>query len=321
MLIQPDKGPSILISIAIFFLRTGICNNQLTLLMARERTIVFACDDVISLSQVLSCLQQSASIAYNIITAARVHDAINIVSAVTADLAILCFRNNQLALRDFSAVANKKSLPLLCLTRRDESDDISWNNDCIVFTCTLAQARNGGYLAARVNSIFLLRGGEAPVQSTRQAPKPMLKTPADDNTTNLSRYVLELDKKTEVLSKVKDRIAGLYPHVDNPVKAELHSILNAIKLSINDNRLWEDFKLLFEQTDPNFLYALAQKYPSLTPIDIKYCCYLKMNMSNDDIRKLLGINQESVRVHKYRLKKKMSLSKDDDLRGHLRAVG
>jgi DNA-binding CsgD family transcriptional regulator len=46
-----------------------------------------------------------------------------------------------------------------------------------------------------------------------------------------------------------------------------------------------------------------------------------MNMTNDDIRNLLGINQESVRTHKYRLKKKMALSKEQDLLNYLRSVG
>jgi DNA-binding CsgD family transcriptional regulator len=45
-----------------------------------------------------------------------------------------------------------------------------------------------------------------------------------------------------------------------------------------------------------------------------------MNMSNDHIGNLLGINQESVRTHKYRLKKKMSLPREQDLRTYLRSV-
>jgi len=288
--------------------------------MPQEKLIVLGCDDMKCLGMVLPCLQQSDFPAYNIITATRTHDLINIVSKLAAHLVILCFRNNQLALRDFSIVANKKSIPVLCLTSQDESDDISWNSNCIVFTYPLKQAANNGYLTSRINSIFLLQQSNTPAAKSQTPPEAMaIKPPADAG--SLSRYVLELDKKTDVLSKVKDRITELYPRVDNPLKAELHSIINAIKLSVNDNRLWEDFKLLFEESNPNFLFLLAEKYPSLTPIDLKYCCYLKMNMSNDDIRSLLGINQESVRMHKYRLKKKMSLSKDDDLRGYLRAVG
>ncbi len=37
-------------------------------------------------------------------------------------------------------------------------------------------------------------------------------------------------------------------------------------------------------------------------------------MTNDDIKNIFGISLESVRTHKYRLKKKMALSKEDDLR-------
>ncbi len=42
-------------------------------------------------------------------------------------------------------------------------------------------------------------------------------------------------------------------------------------------------------------------------------------MSNEDIRFILGINQESVRTHKYRLKKKMVLDKDQDLRMYIQS--
>ena len=45
-----------------------------------------------------------------------------------------------------------------------------------------------------------------------------------------------------------------------------------------------------------------------------------MNMSNDDIRNLLGINQESVRTHKYRLKRKLDLPKEMDLGVYLKSV-
>jgi DNA-binding CsgD family transcriptional regulator len=101
---------------------------------------------------------------------------------------------------------------------------------------------------------------------------------------------------------------------------ELLSIVNAIKTSANNTKLWDDFKVYFEKTNPNFLYLLAKKHPQLTTKDLKYCCYLRMNMSNDDIRSLLGINQESVRTHKYRLKKKMQLNKESDLQTYLKAI-
>lgn len=131
---------------------------------------------------------------------------------------------------------------------------------------------------------------------------------------------MELDQKVEVLQKVKNRISFLYPNVNDSTRKELISIVNSIKTVANDTKIWDDFKIYFEQANPNFLIKLAQKHPSLSSKDLKYCCYIKMNMSNNDITNLLGINQNSVRTHKYRLKKKLSLKKDEDIISYLRTV-
>ncbi|MFT5890099.1 MAG: DNA-binding CsgD family transcriptional regulator, partial [Dokdonia sp.] len=136
---------------------------------------------------------------------------------------------------------------------------------------------------------------------------------------NLARYIMELDQKAITLSRIKERIQGLYPDVAHPIRAKLMSIVNTIKVNIKDTKHWEDFKMYFENMNPQFLKDLSRKYPCLTNKDLKYCCYLKMNMSNEDITHVLGINQESVRTHKYRLKKKMTLSKNQDLRLFLRS--
>ena len=193
-----------------------------------------------------------------------------------------------------------------------------------MFTCSAEHVASEDYLTSRVHSIFLLgssAGKPARHSDTGSlAAAAMAQHNSMSETKNLSRYVMELDQKVEVLLKVKERISELFPRVDDPTRQELMSIANTIKASANDNKLWEDFKVYFESSNPGFLKVLASKHPELTQMDLKYCCYLKMNMSNDDIRNLLGINQESVRTHKYRLKKKMDLAKEQDLTAYLRSL-
>jgi len=289
--------------------------------MTEEKLIVIGCDDTVSLSAVLNRIKDVTSFAHNVISATRVSDLINISKSVAADLLILCFRNNQLALNDVTRLLNKPGLPILCLTRQFENSSLRWAAGSIVFTCPLEHINSGEYLSSRINSVFMLMALAAPKQMANNFAVSLTQIKKEDDSRNMSRYVLELDKKVEVLQKVKERIADLYKHVDERTRAELTSIINAIKLSANDNKLWDDFKLHFEQTNPAFLRQLSAIYPSLTPIDLKYCCYLKMNMSNDDIKNILGINQESVRTHKYRLKRKMLLPADLDLRTYLKSVG
>jgi len=288
--------------------------------MAQEKLIVIGCDDMVNLSIVLNNIRGALNFTNNIISATRISDMIGIVNSLNPELIILHFQNNHSALNDICHYIKKRQIPLLCLTKKYENESLYCTKNNIVFTYPLEHISNLEYLNSRINSIFLLQTQFSKIIPNTSFTDAAIQTQEMHDNKDLSRYVMELDQKVEVLSKIKSRIAELYARVDDPIRAELISIVNSIKMSANDNKLWEDFKLYFEQTNPRFLIHLTQKYPVLTPIDLKYCCYLKLNMTNDDIRNLLGINQESVRTHKYRLKKKMALPKGQDLRNYLRSV-
>lgn len=289
--------------------------------MAEEKSIVIGCDDTVLLQAVMSALKQTGLFSPQVITASRMSDMVGVMRSLDPDLVLLCFRNNQLALNDIDTFVDKGHVPVLCLSRQQMSGQLRWSERLMVFTCIYECLEEEGGLCQRMHSIFKLRSSDGRQLPLRlQADHVVQQGPGIENGRDMSRYILELDQKVDVLMKVKDRIVNLYPVADDPVRRELVSIVNAIKSSAGDHKLWEDFRLYFEKADPGFLYLLSKKHPELTPRDLKYCCYLKMNMSNDDIRSLLGINQESVRTHKYRLKKKMSLHKDQDLQSYLRTI-
>lgn len=288
--------------------------------MPPEKLILLGCDDTMALSTILNCVRGPAILPYHIISASRVADLLDILKSNTPDLIILVFRNNQSVLNDLSSLTRKPEIPVLCLSGNFEHEKLQWPDNYVVFVYPFIRTAQPNNLIRVINSILLLKAASYTKPQAGTFAEAAMQYDPSETTGNLSRYVMELEQKTEMLSKVKERIAELYTKVDDPTRVELISIVNAIKLSSNNKKLWDDFKLYFEKTDPNFLLILAQKYPGLTPIDLKYCCYLKMNMSNDDIGNLLGINQESVRTHKYRLKKKMSLAKEQDLRNFLKCV-
>lgn len=285
--------------------------------MLKEKLIVIGCDNTASFSVLLNQLKETILFSHHVVSATMASGLSSVLTSLQPDLIILCFRNNQHALQKISNLTMQPLIPILCLTNGFEGEMLDWNKNHTVFTCQLEHIHKAYYLSSRINSIFLLLKESSTVQPIRSFVDA---ANSADHTRNLSRYVMELDQKVDVLLKVKERIGYLYPSVDDHTRTELVSIVNSIKMAANDHKLWDDFKLYFEQIDPGFLSQLTTAYPSLTVIDLKYCCYLKMNMSNDDIKNLLGINQESVRTHKYRLKKKMTLPKDQDLATYLRSV-
>jgi DNA-binding CsgD family transcriptional regulator len=288
--------------------------------MPLQKFILLGCDDTTTLSTIFNYIKRAAVLPYHIISATRVSDLLDILKSSPPDIIILAFRNNQPVLNGILSFNRKLDIPVLCLSANFEHEKLQWPENNAVFVYPFTKGSPEHNLLKVINSILLLKTGAHSKPQGHTLAEAAMHRGNSDMDGNLSRYVMELEQKTEMLAKIKERIAELYTRVDDPIRVELISIVNGIKLAANNKKLWDDFKLYFEKTDPNFLLILAEKYPGLTPIDLKYCCYLKMNMSNDDIGNLLGINLESVRTHKYRLKKKMSLAKDQDLRNFLKCV-
>lgn len=282
--------------------------------MTRERQILFGCDDTRHLLTIMNRLRSSVSFPHHIITAASCTDLGMICHSITPSLVILCFKNIQTVLDELYGCEETDRAPVLCLVNGE--DDLALPPDMAVFTCLLTQAVQGGGFVSLVNSILMMQKETRQTSFTGNAHHEDVSAAPN----NMSRMVLELDQKRDVLNKVKNRISRLFPRVDDPIRAELNGIVSSIKNCMNDEKIWEDFKLYFVRTNPDFLSQLARDYPSLTEVDLKYCCYLRMNMTNDDIRTLLSINQESVRTHKYRLKKKLSLAKEQSLRTYLQTA-
>ncbi|HYG51034.1 MAG TPA: hypothetical protein VD905_09020 [Flavobacteriales bacterium] len=284
-----------------------------------KKTIAIGYDDAAMLAPIITNLKNGFSEPHTVVSAARASDLLSIVRSIGADLIILCFRNNLQALQNLAAFSQKTQIPTLCLIDRFESETAYCIKNSIVFSYPYDHIKQKENFCARVNSIFLLRNAGTQEHNSFVNPASLMHQTVTNR--DLSRYVLELDQKMEILMRIKERITDLFPRVEDTLRSELTSIVNAIKTSVTDKKLWEDFKLYFEEIDPGFLAQLAGRHPGLSSKDLKYCCYLKMNMDNDDIRSLLGINQESVRTHKYRLKKKLSLSKDQDLTSYIKSVG
>lgn len=287
------------------------------MLTEKNEYILIGSDISTSLASIIRSLKGFSH--YSFVTSTRIPDSLHIAKSLEPALMIFYFRNPQELIHTLLRYPTIHAIPILCLTRSHETIDVNIEVDLVLFTQSFESAIRDRLLKNNVQSILNLvyRIKRVPSSSTSSHH-----TSGDGflhQNKNLARYIMELDQKATTLFKIKERIQELYSDVGDPIRTKLMSIVNTIKVNTKDTKHWEDFKLYFENINPAFLKDLSRKYPCLTNKDLKYCCYLKMNMSNEDIRHVLGINQESVRTHKYRLKKKMTLSKNQDLRLYLRA--
>ncbi|WP_420571507.1 helix-turn-helix transcriptional regulator [Kordia sp.] len=284
--------------------------------MTTHKNILIGSDTSTSLAAILKSLQTVNE--YSFITATRVSDIIQISKSIQPILIILSFRDNQNIINSLISYNNSFTIPLLCLRQQQERKELKIQDQMVVFTQSFEYGVQSNHLSTNVQGILNLIQKTTQSSSSKTFAQNALQN--NDQTKDLTRFTLELDQKKAILDKIKERIKQLYVNVDASTKAQLMSIVNTIKMTKNDRKHWDEFKRYFENINPNFLKNLSEKFPCLTAKDLKYCCYLKMNMSNEDIRLILGINQESVRTHKYRLKKKMVLEKHQDLRNYLQTL-
>lgn len=291
------------------------------LLNKQHKSILIGCDDISTLSLIIQHIgggnNQGDWLDYSVNTASRSSDLITAIKSTDPVLVILGFRQNQEILNDILFFTESKQRVIFCFTSKYETKGVSWASAVRVFTYPLALATYENSIGQRIKSVLAITEEKESDKTTMVSG--FNGTSANRMSKNLSRYVLELDQKKAMLERIKQRIKEIYPHVREEVRRELQSVVNMIKASNPGENYWEDFKRYFENINPDFIDFLSKEHPSLTAKDLKYCCYLKMNMSNNDITQLLGINQESVRTHKYRLKKKLALSKTDSLETYLKS--
>ena len=84
---------------------------------------------------------------------------------------------------------------------------------------------------------------------------------------------------------------------------------------------YEDHKTDFVEVHSGFFEQLQQRAGnSLTRLDMKYCSYILMGLSNKEISTRLNIEPKSIRMARYRIKQKLGLGKEDSLDNFIKTL-
>lgn len=130
---------------------------------------------------------------------------------------------------------------------------------------------------------------------------------------------LFLVKSHEFISKVSKRLEKINDIIDSDpdrAKKELVSVRNQIERGGNEES-WYRFNLSFSRVHKEFDRNLIKKYPNLTQSDIRLCSFIRLGMSNKEIALVLNQSADSVKVTKYRLRKKVLIDSDISFENYL----
>lgn len=127
----------------------------------------------------------------------------------------------------------------------------------------------------------------------------------------LAISTMSIIKKNEFLNAIKDKLksSGSIP--------EIKSVIRTIDRNINNVDDWKFFENAFNNADKDFLKKVKDKHPELSANDLRLCAYLRLNLSSKEIAPLLNISVRSVEVKRYRLRKKINLSREAGLTDYI----
>lgn len=144
------------------------------------------------------------------------------------------------------------------------------------------------------------------------------------NIQQYEKHILELEiqtKSSEVavkslsIAKQSEMIENIQSILDSGV--DLNKLKSEIKKTIKINAInkqeWKAFETNLNQIHNEFIINLSKKYTNLTSKDIKLCVLLKMNLTSKEIAPMMNITFRGVELQRYRLRKKLGISQEENL--------
>lgn len=129
-----------------------------------------------------------------------------------------------------------------------------------------------------------------------------------------------LKQKTQLLYDLKEQLKTANTSTDGTQKAVSDAILK-ISSSGSFSNDWDSIYAKYQELNPGFFKDLNKLGEGLSVGDLKLSALISLNFSNEEIAEVMHIETRSVVIKKHRLKKKLDLSKDDNLNEYLRRMG
>jgi DNA-binding CsgD family transcriptional regulator len=124
---------------------------------------------------------------------------------------------------------------------------------------------------------------------------------------------VQISQKIEFLARLKNSLAQVLEKTSSEKHEMISALIKQIEKDADIRKEWEQFEQHFNQANNNFLKILKERYPDLTPLDLRICGYLRMNLSNKEIAALHNISLSGVEKSRFRLRKKLRLDNSENI--------
>ncbi len=124
---------------------------------------------------------------------------------------------------------------------------------------------------------------------------------------------MSLAEKDELLTNVKKQLEVIMDAGDNEEDDEqLRRLIHELERQDSKN-FWDEFDTHFKNVHVDFYPRLTNDFPQITPNELKLCAFLKLNLSTKQIAQITRKSEHSIKVARYRLRRKIGLEREENL--------
>ena len=161
--------------------------------------------------------------------------------------------------------------------------------------------------------VYKQRALEAELE-TKAVHEQNLQNEIQLKTATLSKYSLSLAQKNKLIEDVSASLQKISSRKRIDYPSKLIDLSNELEVHLKEGDEWSQFMILFEDIHPHFSQKLNEKaLQILSATEVRLALLLRLNLSSKEIAAILRITPDSVRVARYRLRKKLPLESQDDL--------
>ncbi len=140
----------------------------------------------------------------------------------------------------------------------------------------------------------------------------------DIKISSLINSSLHLAHKNKMLSDISKTLTKLEGRNNELINKKLKELVKHIETDLDDNSEWTELMGYFGQIHPGFFETLKKgASKKLSSSEMRLCMLVRLNLSSKEIAEILHITSDSVRIARYRLRKKLPLAPKEDLQEYL----
>ena len=169
-----------------------------------------------------------------------------------------------------------------------------------------------------VRKAYEARIAEISRRKEKEMQEEQMKNDLRNKANELATSTMNIIRKNEELIDIQEGLNKAEKMLRSGEKTEkvigvIGEMRDNIDSNIRHDDDWKKFERNFDIVYDEYLTRLGNTFPELTVSDKKLCAYLKMGLSSKEIAPLLNLTFRSVEMTRYRLRKKLNLSREQNL--------